>query len=82
MDTSQTLIVVNLLLNLFQFLDHFVMKIKKSNCWGAQLEMKESNDKLDLENQKNIFKKEDLIKQLEEIKQNINLNNDNKNDKV
>jgi len=47
---TSALLIVNIILNLIQVIDHFVMKIKKSSCWGAELQMRESNDKLDIEN--------------------------------
>ena len=40
--TIVTLIVINLILNFLQVLDHFLSKIKSSKCWGASLEMNNS----------------------------------------
>ena len=43
--TTTTLIVINLLLNFFQVLDHFLIKIKRSKCLGDELEMQENKEK-------------------------------------
>ena len=40
--TTVTLIVINLILNFLQVLDHFLSKIKRSKCWDASLEMNNS----------------------------------------
>ena len=45
MDTNSTLIIVNLLLNFLQVMDHFLSKIKKSRCFGGELEMLDYNKK-------------------------------------
>ena len=60
--TTTTLIIINLLLNFLQVLDHFLTKIKRSKCWGGELEM-ETNSKDNKDNQNNI-NKNDLIEQL------------------
>ena len=50
--TTTTLIIINLLLNFLQVLDHFLTKIKRSKCWGGELEMDtniKDNKKKDLQ---------------------------------
>lgn len=85
MDTSQTLILVNVLISLIHLFDTFIQKLKRSSCLGSTLEMKDSSDKNDIENPKPVIKKEDLIKQLEEfskLKIDNNLNNDKNLDPI
>ena len=45
MDNSGVLIVViiNLVINLLTVIDHFLSRIKKSNCCGSQLELDTDN---------------------------------------
>ena len=61
--TTTTLIIINLLLNFLQVLDHFLTKIKRSKCLGGELEMDTNNNNKDKDNQINI-NKNDLIEQL------------------
>jgi hypothetical protein len=58
MDNSSmtTLIIINLLLNFLQVLDHFLMKIKKSKCFGNTIEMNDLPITNNNNNQENIFK--------------------------
>ena len=80
MDSNTVLIVVNLLLNLFQVMDHFVNRLKSSKCFGASLEMRETNETPDIENQIKSHK-ESNDKIIEQLKNLINLKNeDNKNE--
>ena len=75
--TTTTLIIINLLLNFLQVLDHFLTKIKRSKCWGGELEM-ETNSKDNKDNQNNI-NKNDLLEQLK-ILTNQKQPDDNKKD--
>jgi hypothetical protein len=47
MESSSVLIIVliNLFINLLTVLDHFLSRIKKSNCCGSQLEMNDQDNK-------------------------------------
>lgn len=67
--TTTTLIIINLLLNFLQVLDHFLTKIKRSKCLGGELEMN-SDSKDNKDNQININKNNDLEqnKILEQLK--------------
>ena len=64
--TTVTLIVINLILNFLQVLDHFLTKIKRSKCFGGELEM--NNDKTD--NQPKELDQSELIKQIKALTNN------------
>jgi hypothetical protein len=77
MDTSTTLIVINVIISFIHLFDTFINKLKKSTCLGGSLEMRDDN-KNDIENQKDIKKlDEELIKQLQALSKPNDLNNNN-----
>ncbi len=93
MDSTNTLIIINLLLNLFQVIDHFFNRLRSSKCFLGELQMKESNNdnnEKDIENQiKNHKESQDKI--IEQLKNLINIkpddiiknqNNDNPSNKL
>ena len=73
MESSTILIVViiNLVINLLSVVDHFLSRIKKSNCCGLQLEMEDQQN--DYSN--NQFKYIDINELINGLK-NINNTND------
>ena len=64
MDSTTTLVLINLILNFLQVLDHFLTKIKRSKCLGGELEM--NNDKIDTKE----LDQNDLIKQIKALTNN------------
>ena len=60
--TTVTLIVINLISNFLQVLDHFLTKIKRSKCFGGELEMSE--------NQPKELDQSELIKQIKALTNN------------
>ena len=42
MDNSSTLIVVNLIINLMMFLNHLIDRIKRSSCFGNNIEFNDN----------------------------------------
>ena len=73
MDNSSTitLIVINLILNFLQVLDHLISRLKSSKCWGASLQFNDSKTETK-EFDINEFRKQykgdkELIKQLEAL---------------
>ena len=82
MDSNSSLILINLIMNLLVVIDHFLTKIKRSICWGGELEMMNTDNKDNKENQINI-NKNDLIEQLKILtnqKQLDEKSNDKKDD--
>ena len=65
MDSTTTLILINLILNFMQVLDHFLTKIKRSKCFGGELEM--NDNKTDTKE----LDQTDLIKQIKALTNNI-----------
>ena len=43
MDNNTSLILINLIINLLLVIDHFLTRLKKSKCFGTELEF---NDKI------------------------------------
>jgi hypothetical protein len=66
---TSALLIINIILNFIQVIDHFITRLKSSKCFLGELTMRESNDKIDIENQvdKNKNINIDIIKQLDEI---------------
>ena len=64
MDSTTTLVLINLILNFLQVLDHFLTKIKRSKCLGGELEM--NNDKIDTKE----LDQSELIKQIKALTNN------------
>ena len=85
MDNSTTLIIVNLIINLMMFLNHFIDRIKKSSCFGNAIEFNDNipNNNIQNNNKDNNntpqFQSIDINKLTELIKNN---NIDKKDDKV
>ena len=77
--TTTTLIIINLLLNFLQVLDHFLTKIKRSKCWGGELEM-DKNIKDNKEKDLQIKYDNELIKKLEAFAISNQKQLDNKKD--
>lgn len=77
-NTTLTLIIINLLLNFLQVLDHIFSRLKSSKCWGASLQFNDNKDdvvkKPSLTNDNN-----DKLTQLIDMLNNNKSNNDNKN---
>ena len=46
--TTTTLIIINLLLNFLQVLDHIFARLKSSKCWGSELQFNDSKDNKDI----------------------------------
>ena len=42
MDNSSTLIVVNLIINLMMFLNHLIDRVKRSSCFGNNIEFNDN----------------------------------------
>lgn len=38
-----TLVIINLLLNFLQVVDHFLNRVKRSRCWGSEIELYRDN---------------------------------------
>ncbi len=82
MDTNSTLIIVNLLLNFMQVMDHFLSKIKKSRCFGNELEMIDNNNKKNNTNSSfDNFKKE-IYEMIQINNKNIENKDKNKDDNI
>ncbi len=74
-NTTLTLIIINLLLNFLQVLDHIFSRLKSSKCWGANLQF---NDNKDDVVKKPSLTNDNLTKLIDMINNNKS-NNDNKN---
>jgi len=69
MDSVLVIVIINLFINLLSVIDHFLSRIKKSNCCGSQLELDSDNKN---NNQLRYIDINELIKSLK------NVNNNNK----
>ena len=73
MDSSTSLIIVNLIINVMLFLNHLIDRIKRSSCFGSNIEF---NDNIPNKDNTPRFQNNDLLKILEL------LNNNKKNDEA
>ncbi len=73
MDSVLIVVIINLVINLLTVVDHFLSRIKKSNCCGSQLELETDNKN---SNQLKYIDINELINSLK----NINNTNDKKPD--
>ena len=75
--TMITLIIINLIINFITVIDHFITKLKRSKCWGSEIEMKNDNKDDTL---KNHTQDNDKLKELIDILNNKSNNNKSNND--
>lgn len=68
MDTQLSILVFNLFLNLVIVLDHMVQRIRKSSCFGVNIEMNET-----------IIKKSLTLENNKKVDDNINKKDNNNN---
>ena len=78
MDNSSTLIVVNLIINLMMFLNHLVDRIKRSSCFGNNIEFNDNIPNKDTP----IYQNNDLQKILDLLNKKDDIKIDIKDDKV
>ena len=79
MDNSTTLIVVNLIINVMMFLNHLIDRVKRSSCFGNNIEFNDNIPNKDTPRYQN----NDLQKILELLnKKNDDIKIDIKDDKV
>ena len=62
MDSSTSLIIVNLIINVMLFLNHLIDRIKRSSCFGSNIEF---NDNIPNKDNTPRFQNNDLLKILE-----------------
>ena len=74
MDSVLIVVIINLAINFLTVIDHFLSRIKKSNCCGSQLELDSDNN-----NNNNQLKYIDINELINGLK-NINNTNDKKFD--
>ena len=66
MDNITTLIIINVILNFIQLIDHIFSRLKSSKCFGSELQFNNSKDLKDDKDQSIPIKIDnELIKQLE-----------------
>ena len=73
MDNSTTLIVVNLIINLMMFLNHLIDRIKRSSCFGNNIEFNDNIPNKDTPRYQNndLQKILDLLNKKDDIKIDI-----------
>ena len=73
MDNSSTLIVVNLIINLMMFLNHLVDRIKRSSCFGNNIEFNDNlpNKDTPIYQNNDLQKILDLLNKKDDIKIDI-----------
>ena len=73
MDNSTTLIVVNLIINLMMFLNHLVDRIKRSSCFGNNIEFNDNipNKDTPIYQNNDLKKILDLLNKKDDIKIDI-----------
>ena len=73
MDNSTTLIVVNLIINLMMFLNHLVDRIKRSSCFGNNIEFNDNipNKDTPIYQNNDLQKILDLLNKKDDIKIDI-----------
>ena len=80
MDSSTSLIVVNLIINVMMFLNHLIDRVKRSSCFGSSVEF---NDNIPNKDTPRFQPNNDLQKILELLnKKNDDIKIDIKDDKV
>ena len=83
MDNVLVLVIINLAINLLTVIDHFLSRIKKSNCCGSQLELDTDNKN---NNQLKYIDINELINGLKNINntndKKLDIENNNNNNKV
>ena len=62
MDSSTSLIIVNLIINVMMFLNHLIDRVKRSSCFGNNIEF---NDNIPNKDNTPRFQNNDLLKILE-----------------
>lgn len=76
-----TLIIINLIMNFLTVLDHFLSRIKRSKCWGTDIDFYRDNKQ---DNQNQDIKKinfEDLIKAFRDLRKDDSDYNDEEKNK-
>jgi len=54
MDSTTIILIINFVLQILQMLDHSLMqRLKKSSCWGINLELTNVSEKKDIEKKDN-----------------------------
>ena len=73
MDNSTTLIVVNLIINLMMFLNHLIDRIKRSSCFGNNIEFNDNipNKDTPIYQNNDLQKILDLLNKKDDIKIDI-----------
>ena len=80
MDSSTSLIIVNLIINVMMFLNHLIDRVKRSSCFGNNIEF---NDNIPNKDTPRFQPNNDLLKILELLnKKNDDIKIDIKDDKV
>jgi hypothetical protein len=79
MDSTNTLILVNLLINFLVVIDHIVIRLKRSRCCGADLELYKDSSPKNQNQDINKINFDDLIKEFRKVRKDLE-NDDDEDD--